>query len=105
MPMPTPTPRSRQEWIAQYESSHQHPDNRLCHTVGIPMIALSLPLFVVVFFRPGFWPVPTALFVAGWILQFVGHAFEGKPPEFLRDPRFLLVGLRWWLAKIRGRLR
>jgi uncharacterized membrane protein YGL010W len=39
----------------------------------------------------------------GWILQFVGHYFEGKAPEFFHDWRFLLVGLRWWLAKIRGR--
>jgi len=22
--------------------------------------------------------------VVGWILQFVGHAYEGKPPEFLK---------------------
>jgi hypothetical protein len=35
--------------------------------------------------------------------QFVGHAFEGKPPEFFRDWRFLFVGLRWWVAKMRGR--
>jgi hypothetical protein len=33
-----------------------------------------------------------------------GHAFEGKPPEFLHDWRFLFVGLRWWVAKIRGRV-
>ncbi len=39
-----------------------------------------------------------ALFVVGWIFQFVGHFFEGKPPEFFKDPRFLLVGLRWWYA-------
>ena len=36
-------------------------------------------------------------------LQFLGHAVEGKPPEFLKDWRFLFVGLRWWFAKIRGR--
>jgi uncharacterized membrane protein YGL010W len=41
--------------------------------------------------------------VVGWICQFVGHAFEGKPPEFFKDPRFLLIGLRWWFAKLRGR--
>ncbi len=29
--------------------------------------------------------------------------FEGKPPEFLKDWRFLFVGLRWWIAKLRGR--
>jgi uncharacterized membrane protein YGL010W len=54
-------------------------------------------------FVHGLWPYALALFVIGWILQFVGHYVEGKPPEFLRDWRFLFVGLRWWLAKMRGR--
>ena len=91
------------EWIRSYSGSHQHPVNRICHTLGIPLIALSIPLFVVVFFKRGFWPVPTAMFVVGWIFQFVGHAFEGKPPEFFHDWRYLFVGLRWWLAKLRGK--
>lgn len=26
----------------------------------------------------------------------------GKPPEFFHDWRFLLVGLRCWMAKVRG---
>ena len=43
------------------------------------------------------------LFVVGWIFQFVGHAFEGKPPEIFKDWRFAFVGLRWWLAKVAGR--
>ena len=43
-----------------------------------------------------------ALFVIGCALQFLGHAIEGKPPEFLKDWRFLLVGSRWWAAKVRG---
>jgi len=96
-------PRTSDEWIAQYAESHRHPVNRALHTVGIPMIALSLPFFIAAFFVDGLWPIPTALFVVGWIFQFVGHGFEGKPPEFFKDPRFLLVGLRWWVAKVRGR--
>ena len=92
------------QWLVQYDESHQHPVNRVCHTFGIPMIAVSLPLFVVAIFVHGIWPVPVALFVIGWILQFVGHFVEGKPPEFLHDWRFLFVGLRWWYAKIRGRV-
>jgi len=36
-------------------------------------------------------------------VQFVGHAFERKLPEFFHDWRFLLVGLRWWIAKVSGR--
>ncbi|MDX1440079.1 MAG: DUF962 domain-containing protein [Rubricoccaceae bacterium] len=95
--------RSREDWIAQYAQSHQNPINQTLHTIGIPLIALSIPLFVVALFVNGFWMVPLALFVFGWILQFVGHAFEGKPPEFFKDWRFLFVGLRWWIAKMRGR--
>jgi uncharacterized membrane protein YGL010W len=51
----------------------------------------------------GLWRVALGAFVIGWLFQFVGHAIEGKPPEFFHDWRFLLVGLRWWVAKVRGR--
>jgi uncharacterized membrane protein YGL010W len=95
--------RPMSEWIGQYSDSHQHPVNRLCHTIGIPLIAVSLVLFVAALVAPGLLIPAIALFVAGWTLQFIGHAFEGKPPEFFRDWRFLFVGLRWWVAKIRGR--
>ena len=95
--------KSWDQWIAQYGESHQHPVNRFCHTIGIPMIVLSLPVAAAALVVDGLWPVALALFVVGWIFQFVGHAFEGKPPEFFRDWRFLLVGLRWWTAKVRGR--
>ena len=64
---------------------------------------LSLPLLVAgILWHRALW-VAVALFVVGWTLQFIGHAFEGKPPEFLKDWRFLLVGSRWWLAKMRGK--
>jgi uncharacterized membrane protein YGL010W len=95
--------RSWDEWIGRYAQSHQHPVNRLCHTLGIPLIVLSFPLFPVVFVKSSFWPIPVALFAIGWVFQFIGHAFEGKPPEFVHDWRFLVVGLRWWVAKVRGR--
>ena len=95
--------RPMSEWISRYAQSHQTPINRVCHTIGIPLITASLPLFVVALLRAGFWPIPLAMFLGGWILQFVGHYFEGKPPEFFHDWRFLLVGLRWWVAKLNGR--
>jgi uncharacterized membrane protein YGL010W len=95
--------RSWDEWIEQYGRSHRHPFNRLCHMLGIPLIALSLPLFVAAPFVSGLWPIPAILFAAGWILQFAGHAVERQPPEFFNDWRFLLVGLRWWIAKARRR--
>jgi uncharacterized membrane protein YGL010W len=91
------------QWVAQYAQSHQSPVNRFCHTIGIPLIAASLPLFAAAPFVRALWKVPAAMFVVGWALQFVGHGFEGKPPEFFSNWRFLFVGLRWWVAKISGR--
>ncbi|HSK45629.1 MAG TPA: DUF962 domain-containing protein [Candidatus Binatia bacterium] len=95
--------RSSEQWIAQYAGSHTHPVNRFCHSLGIPMIVLSLALAVAaIFYRP-LWMLAAGLFILGWLLQFIGHAFEHKPPEFFQDWRFLLVGVRWWWAKMRGR--
>ena len=96
--------RSWDDWIEQYAKSHQNPANRLCHTIGIPLIAVSIPLALASLFVPRLWVLPAPLFVVGWLFQFAGHAFEGKPPEFLKDWRFLLVGLRWWVAKVSGRV-
>ena len=91
--------RTGEEWVEAYEESHTHPVNRVCHLFGIPMITLSIPLFLVSLFVGGFWRIPATMFTVGWGCQFVGHAFEGKPPEFIKDPRFLLVGLRWWISQ------
>ena len=64
--------KSWDEWIAQYAASHQHPVNRVCHTVGIPLIALSIPLFLVALVVPGFWKVPLVLFVVAARMAFGG---------------------------------
>lgn len=94
--------RSWDEWIEEYSHGHEHPVNRLMHTFGIPMIALSIVMVPFCFFVSRLWIVALSLFVVGWILQFIGHYFEGKPPEFFKDYRFLFVGLRWWFKKIVG---
>ena len=95
--------RTNEQWIAQYSSSHQNRINRFCHTLGIPMIAISLPLALGGFWLRSLWYWAAALFFVGWIFQFIGHYFEGKPPEFFSDYRFLFVGLGWWFAKMRGK--
>ncbi len=87
-----------EQMIEDYKRDHQHPMNKATHMVGIPMIIASLPLM---FFMP---PVGIGLFVLGWILQFVGHAFEGKPPSFFRDPSFLLVGATWYVKRTWSKL-
>lgn len=95
--------RSWDAWITDYATSHQNGINKLTHLVGIPMIAVSVPMLVATPFVGGLWPWSLGMFVIGWVLQFIGHAFEGKPPEFFKDWRFLFVGLRWWLAKVTGK--
>ena len=92
------------EWISQYAQSHQHPVNRICHTIGIPLIAVSIPFFVLGLVSRSLLMLAVTMFITGWVLQFAGHWYEGKPPEFFRDWRFLLVGLRWWFAKVSGRV-
>jgi uncharacterized membrane protein YGL010W len=79
-------------FVDNYKSRHQHPLNKLCHTIAIPMITISGPLF---FFK---WRWALALFTIGWTLQFVGHAIEGNQPTFFRHPIYLLVG-PWWLVR------
>jgi uncharacterized membrane protein YGL010W len=92
--------RTTEQWVAQYSRSHQHPVNRFCHSFGIPMIVSALVAAVAGIFFRQLWIYAAILFLAGWALQFVGHAFEGKKPEFLNDWRFLLVGVRWWWSKM-----
>src|SRR5581483_10587965 len=89
------------QWIEEYSRSHRHPVNRICHLLGIPLIVLSIFLILAAAFIRSLWTVAAVLFVLGWIFQFAGHIFEGKRPEFFGDWRFLFVGLRWWVAKVK----
>ena len=96
--------KSVDQWIDEYAQSHQNGFNRLCHTWGIPMILISLILIPIGILSRFSLYVGIGLFVLGWTLQFVGHAVEGKPPEFLKDWRFLFVGVRWWVRKMKGKV-
>lgn len=82
--------------LTNYKRDHQHPVNRATHSIGIPLILLSLPMLFVDY-RWG-----AAMFLGGWLFQFIGHAFEGKWPSFFRDPRFLLVGATWFVQRSRN---
>src|SRR5436853_5061938 len=79
-------------FVENYKAKHKHPLNRLSHSIGIPMIVLSLPLF---FFN---WRWALVLFVVGWVFQFIGHVIEGNRPAFFKNPLYLLVG-PWWLIR------
>ncbi len=84
-------------YLEQYRQSHQNPVNRFLHTFGIPMVVISVLL---VFWN---WRWGLSLFVLGWIVQFVGHAFEGKPPAFFSNPLYLIIGPVWWAKKLFGK--
>jgi len=83
-------------FIETYREKHQHPVNRVLHSVGIPLILISL---LVVFWD---WRWGLGLFIFGWILQFIGHAFEGKWPAFFSNPLMLFTGVYWWARKLLG---
>jgi uncharacterized membrane protein YGL010W len=67
--------------------------------LGIAMIAVSV-LFYFVGAALGLW-INVALFVLGWIFQFIGHkVYEHKNPAFFRNFVHLLIGPLWILNDI-----
>ena len=50
----------------------------------VPPLAQALGLAV--------WQAGLGLFFMGWVLQFIGHYFEGRKPAFVDDVVGLLVG-------------
>ena len=86
-------------FIENYQAKHQHPLNKLSHSIGIPLIVISLPLF---FFN---WRWALVPFIVGWTLQFVGHAIEGNQPAFFKSPVYLLVGPLWLLRRVAAAIR
>ena len=88
-----------EEWtdlLQQYKNDHQDPRNQFCHSVGIPMIAASIPVGATIVGLP----LAVPMFAVGWGFQFAGHPFEGKKPSFVDDKRQLIVGLAWWSQKV-----
>src|SRR5258708_31348960 len=71
-------------WVDRYEKSHQNPINRVFHTFGILMIAVSIPLFVIAPLVRGFWeiPIPIRGSKPGDLI-FIDPATKGQPRECL----------------------
>jgi uncharacterized membrane protein YGL010W len=57
--------------------------NNFLESQGLPLLYLSLGLFVV-----------------AWIFQFIGHKIEGKKPSFFKDLQFLLIGPAWIVRQL-----
>lgn len=41
---------------------------------------------------PAWAAIGIGLFIIGWVIQFIGHGFEGRKPAFLDDLTSLLIG-------------
>ena len=50
------------------------------------------------------WLSGVAIFVIGWIGQFIGHSIERTRPSFFKDVQFLLIGPLWLVAGLYRRL-
>lgn len=76
---------------------------RLSPRLGLGLLLFNVFLiqFTVLFaqttVRP-LWHWALGVFIAAWVLQFIGHAVEGKRPSFFRDLQFLLIGPAWLMA-------
>jgi uncharacterized membrane protein YGL010W len=59
--------------IRNWLSRHRNPANFWIHMLGIPATIAAVPLAAA-----GRWAMAGAFFVAGYALQFLGHAVEGN---------------------------
>jgi uncharacterized membrane protein YGL010W len=87
-------PKTLRQYLEQYASEHTQLGTKITHMIGIPMILASLPVLP-------FNPIAAgALFVGGWIWQYIGHfIFEKNSPAFYGDARYLFIGVVWVLLE------
>ncbi len=66
------------------------------------LLAMSLWLGTRIASLPtiGWLLVSAGLFVVGWVVQFIGHGFEGKKPAFVDDLVGLLMGPLFIVAEV-----
>lgn len=60
--------------ITKWRKQHLHPVSFWLHMAGIPACFLAAPVMLVLHL----WWWAAALFIGGYIFQFVGHAIEGN---------------------------
>jgi uncharacterized membrane protein YGL010W len=61
--------------------------------LAVAMALLTAPLYLLAIYTP--WTVGVAAFAVGWVLQLLGHHYEGKKPAFLTNGVHLLIGPLW----------
>jgi len=78
---------------------------RLDLRFGLTMMALfTLSAFIASFIAAQstlVWAIASAaLFIVGWVIQFIGHYYEGRKPAFVDDLVGLLVGPLFVTAEV-----
>jgi uncharacterized membrane protein YGL010W len=72
--------------------------------LAIPMVVVSIVFYYLGAAIPLL--VNAALFVLGWVLQFIGHSvYEKRQPAFFRNFVHLLVGPLWILNDVMGTVK
>ncbi|MBD3674623.1 MAG: DUF962 domain-containing protein [Planctomycetaceae bacterium] len=61
-------------FLSNYIERHQNRTNQLFHLVGLP-VTFIVPVVFLIQQQP-WWALGS--FVLGYVLQFIGHAFEGN---------------------------
>lgn len=75
-------PLSRSKLVDYWLERHRNPISFLLHMIGIPPTILGvllIPIYVYCLSLPIFL-FALALFVGGYLVQFLGHALEGTDP-------------------------
>jgi uncharacterized membrane protein YGL010W len=70
--------------------------------LAVAMAVLTAPLYALAAHTP--WWAGLSAFVVGWIVQFVGHHYEGKKPAFLTNGIHLLIGPLWIVSHLLEKL-
>jgi len=86
------------EWtklLDAFDELHADPRNQVCHDIGIPLVAATLPLAVA---GLGF-ATPAATLLVGLFFLTLGHAYDGAAPAITHEPRHLIVAVIWWLER------
>ncbi len=94
------TPQSPSPMVDDWIERHRDPRSFVLHLFGIPATifgVLLIPVYTMLL-SAAIFGVALALFVGGFVLQFLGHACDGTEPGEIR-------GLRvWWARRREARL-
>ena len=94
--------KTLQQQLGNYGLYHRSKRNVLTHFFGIPLIVYAvLCLLARIYLAAApitslsftsWLAVSIGVFIFGWVLQFIGHYFEGKKPAFVDDIIGLIIG-------------